>query len=214
MGARPALAPLERGAGIGQGRAQRLRRPVRAAARRRDRPREPRADHRPPRPPRAKEPWRRRWLLHAGAAWQWAEVALDRLVSPPLNPLYHTGTIAMFSLAVALVTGIYLFLFYRVGVDAAHRSIEEIMAQPWGIGSLTRSLHPYSSDAAVLAAVLHACQMFLHDRFWGARWIGWVSGLGLLALVWITSATGYWLVWGVQAQGLSLAGGELLDALA
>ena len=57
-----------------------------------------------PTPARPKEPWRRRWLLSAGAAWQWAEVALDRLVSPPLNPLYHTGTIAMFSLAVALVT--------------------------------------------------------------------------------------------------------------
>ena len=166
-----------------------------------------------PTPARPKEPWRRRWLLHAGSAWQWAEVALDRLVSPPLNPLYHTGTIAMFSLAVALVTGIYLFLFYRVGVDAAHRSIEEIMAQPWGIGSLTRSLHRYSSDAAILAAVLHACKMFLNDRFWGARWIGWVSGLGLLALVWITSATGYWLVWDVQAQVLSLTGAKLLDVL-
>src|SRR3990170_2402977 len=213
MGARPALAPLERGAGIGQGRAQRLRRPVRAAARRRDRPREPRADHRPPRPPRAKEPWRRRCLLHAGAAWQWGEVALDRLVSPPLNPLYHAGTIAMFSLAVALVTGIYLFLFYRVGTDAAHRSIEDIMAQPWGIGALMRSLHRYSSDAAMLAAALHGLKMFLNDRFWGARWIGWVTGLTLLALVWVTGATGYWLVWDTQAQVLSVTSAKLLDVL-
>jgi coenzyme F420-reducing hydrogenase delta subunit/ferredoxin len=162
-------------------------------------------------PPR--EPVHRRWLHAAGAAWQWAEVALDRLVSPSLNPLYHTGTIAMFSLAVALVTGIYLFLFYRVGTEAAHRSIEDIMAQPWGIGALMRSLHRYSSDAAVLAAALHGFKMFLNDRFWGARWIGWVSGLTLFGLVWVTGATGYWLVWDVQAQVLSVTGAKFLDVL-
>ncbi len=155
----------------------------------------------------------RRCLFRAGAAYQWLEALLDRLVSAPLNPLYHTGTIAVFSLAVALVTGIYLFLFYRVGTDAAHRSIEEIMAQPWGIGALMRSLHRYSSDAAILAAALHGLKMFLNDRFSGPRWIGWVSGLSLLGLVWVTSATGYWLVWDMQAQVLSVTIARLLDVL-
>ncbi|HAM56055.1 MAG TPA: hypothetical protein DCQ64_11875, partial [Candidatus Rokubacteria bacterium] len=135
---------------------------------------------------------------------------LDRLVSAPLNPLYHSGTIAVFSLAVALVTGIYLFLFYRVGTDAAHQSIEGIMAHPLGIGSLMRSLHRYSSDAAMLAAALHGLKMFLNDRSWGARWIGWVTGLTLLALVWVTGATGYWLVWDTQAQVLSVTSAKLL----
>jgi coenzyme F420-reducing hydrogenase delta subunit/ferredoxin len=161
----------------------------------------------------ARERLHRRWLLHAGGAYQWLEAWLDRLVSAPLNPLYHTGTIAVFSLAVALVTGVYLFLFYRVGTEAAHRSIEEIMAQPWGIGALVRSLHRYASDAAVLAAVLHGLKMFLNDRFWGPRWIGWVSGLALLGLLWVTSATGYWLVWDMQAQMLSLTIAKLFDVL-
>jgi coenzyme F420-reducing hydrogenase delta subunit/ferredoxin len=155
----------------------------------------------------------RRGLLRAGAAYQWLEAWLDRAVSAPLNPLYHTGTIAIFSLAVALVTGIYLFLFYRVGTDAAHRSIEEIMAQPWGVGALMRSLHRYASDAAIVAAALHGLKMFLNDRFWGPRWIGWVSGLALLGLVWVTSATGYWLVWDMQAQVLSVTVAKLLDVL-
>ena len=166
-----------------------------------------------PAPSRPKESLHRRWLAAAGASWQWVEVLLDRLVSAPLNPLYHTGTIAMFSLAVALVTGIYLFLFYRVGTEAAHRSIEDIMAQPLGIGALMRSLHRYSSDAALLAAALHGLKMFLNDRFWGARWIGWVSGLSLASLVWVTGATGYWLVWDTQAQVLSVTSAKLLDVL-
>jgi quinol-cytochrome oxidoreductase complex cytochrome b subunit/coenzyme F420-reducing hydrogenase delta subunit len=171
----------------------------------------PAAPPAPARPPR--EGAHRRLLHRAGALYQWAEVLLDRLVSAPLNPLYHTGTIAVFSLAVALVTGIYLFLFYRVGTDAAHRSIEQIMAHPLGIGALMRSLHRYSSDAAMLAAALHGLKMFLNDRFWGARWIGWVSGLALLALVWVTGATGYWLVWDLQAQILSVTSARFLDVL-
>ena len=161
----------------------------------------------------ARERLHRRWLLGAATVYQWLEALLDRLVSAPLNPLYHTGTIAMFSLAVALVTGVYLFLFYRVGTDAAHRSIEEIMAQPLGIGALIRSLHRYASDAAIVAAALHGLKMFLNDRFWGPRWIGWVSGLALLGLVWVTSATGYWLVWDMQAQVLSVTVARLLDVL-
>jgi len=161
----------------------------------------------------AREPWRRRWLGPAGGLYQWVEVLLDRLVSAPLNPLYHTGTIAVFSLAVATVTGIYLFVFYRVGTEAAHRSIEGIMAHPLGIGALMRSLHRYSSDAAILAAVLHGGKMLLNDRFWGARWISWVSGLALVTLVWVTGATGYWLVWDVQAQVLSVTTAKLLDVL-
>lgn len=166
----------------------------------------------PPRPIR-RERWPRRLLAGAATLYQWAEVLLDRLVSPSLNPLYHSGTIAVFSLAVATVTGLYLFVFYRVGTEAAHRSIEAIMAHPFGIGALMRSLHRYASDAAILAAALHGLKMLLDDRFWGARWIGWVSGLALVSLVWVTGATGYWLVWDAQAQVLSVTTAKLLDVL-
>jgi ferredoxin len=166
----------------------------------------------PPRPvPRDTAP--RRALATVAALYHWVQVLLDRLVSSRLNPLYHTGTIAVFSLAVAAVTGLYLFVFYRVGTDAAHSSIEGIMAHPLGIGALVRSLHRYASDAAILAAALHGLKMLLDDRFWGARWIGWISGLALLSLVWVTGATGYWLVWDAQAQILSVTTAKLLDVL-
>ena len=171
----------------------------------------------PPSPFPARAPLRealpRRALRRLGVWYQWGEVLVDRVVSSHLNPLYHTGTIAMFSLAVATITGIYLFIFYRVGTEAAHRSIEGIMAHPLGIGSLMRSLHRYSSDAAILAAALHGGKMLLNDRFWGARWIGWITGLILLSLVWITGATGYWLVWDMQAQWLSISTARFLDVL-
>jgi quinol-cytochrome oxidoreductase complex cytochrome b subunit/coenzyme F420-reducing hydrogenase delta subunit len=164
-------------------------------------------------PGTARERAHRRAFTRLGRLYQWSEVALDRLVSPALNPLYHTGTIAVFSLAVATITGIYLFLFYRVGTGPAHASVEAIVAQPFGIGSLMRSLHRYSSDAAVVAALLHAVKMLLNDRFWGARWVGWVTGLALVSFVWFSGATGYWLVWDAQALVLSVTTAKFLDVL-
>jgi quinol-cytochrome oxidoreductase complex cytochrome b subunit/Fe-S-cluster-containing hydrogenase component 2 len=164
-------------------------------------------------PPATRERAHRRALAVLGRGWKHLEVAIDRLTGPALNPLYHTGTIAVFSLAVATVSGIYLFLFYRVGTEAAHQSIEGIMAHPLGIGALMRSLHRYSSDAAILAALLHGLKMLLDDRFTGPRWIGWVTGWALVALVWVTGATGYWLVWDAQALVLSVTTARLLDVL-
>jgi ferredoxin/coenzyme F420-reducing hydrogenase delta subunit len=164
----------------------------------------------PARPP---ERWPRRALFRVGTLYQQLEAALDRVLSAPLNPLYHTGTIAVFSLAVATVTGLYLFLFYRIGTSAAHASVEAIVAQPLGLGALMRSLHRYSSDAALAAAALHGLKMLLTDRFWGARWTGWVTGLALMALVWFTGATGYWLVWDMQALVLSVTTARFIDVL-
>lgn len=166
-----------------------------------------------PSPVKVRENVHRRLFYSVGLLYRWIEVILDRLVSSSLNPLYHTGTIAVFSLAVATVTGIYLFIFYRVGTDVAHESVEAIVRHPLGIGSLMRSLHRYSSDAAILTVVLHALKMFFNDRFWGARWVAWVSGIFLFGLVWITGATGYWLVWDVQAQILSVTTARFLDVL-
>lgn len=155
----------------------------------------------------------RRGLAAAAVPYRWLEVGLDRGLTAALNPLHHTGTIAVFALAVATVTGIYLFLFYRVGTAAAHASVEAIGAQPFGIGALMRSLHRYSSDAALVAAGLHGLKMLLSDRFWGPRWLGWVTGLALLALIWFTGATGYWLVWDMQALVLSTSTARALDVL-
>jgi quinol-cytochrome oxidoreductase complex cytochrome b subunit len=38
----------------------------------------------------------------------------DRLYSSRLNPLHQSGTLAILSFLVLIVTGLYLFLFYNV----------------------------------------------------------------------------------------------------
>ena len=147
----------------------------------------------------------RRSLRRLEGAWTWLERSVDRLAgagprSRSLNPFYHLGTLTIFLLILLTVTGLYLTIFYRPGSDRAYASILFIDAS-W-LGSLMRTVHRYTSDALILVATLHALKMFLSDRFWGSRWLAWVSGWGLVVLFWVIGTMGYFLVWDQAAQWL------------
>ncbi|HLF01371.1 MAG TPA: hydrogenase iron-sulfur subunit, partial [Anaerolineales bacterium] len=48
--------------------------------------------------------------------------------------------------------------------------------------------------------LLHAVRTLFQDRFRGARWLAWFTGMLLLAAMWFEGLTGYWLVWDERAQ--------------
>ena len=116
----------------------------------------------------------------------------------------------MLCLALMLVTGLYLLLFYRIG--SPFESVARITGQQWS-GRWIRSLHRYSADVAVVAAVLHALRMYYQGRSWGPRALAWTSGVVLVLLLYVCGWTGYVMVWDVQAQVLATEGARLLDAL-
>ena len=135
---------------------------------------------------------------------------LDRLYGWKWNPLYQSGALVIVCLAVLLVTGLYLIFFYRIG--SPYESMVRIDGQPWG-GRWIRSLHRYSADAAVVAAVVHALRMFCQGRTWGPRALAWISGVFLVFLLYVCGWTGYVMVWDEHAQLLATEGARLLDAL-
>jgi Pyruvate/2-oxoacid:ferredoxin oxidoreductase delta subunit len=133
--------------------------------------------------------------------WTGGERLLNRLARwEPFNPLYHLGTLEIFLLFLLIITGIYLTLFYRPGSDRAYASVAALSAT-W-LGSLVRGVHRYAADALILVALLHAGKMLLMDRFWGSRWLAWVTGWWLLALFWLTGTMGFFLVWDKAGQWL------------
>jgi ferredoxin/coenzyme F420-reducing hydrogenase delta subunit len=85
------------------------------------------------------------------------------------------------------------------------------MRQSSWLGQWVRSFHRYSSDACVFLILLHALRMFVARRFTGPRWLGWLTGIALIALVWFIGWTGYWLVWDVRAQHVALGTTKFLD---
>jgi ferredoxin len=138
------------------------------------------------------------------------DAAANRVYGSRANPLYHSGALTVALLGVLIVTGLYLLLFYRIG--APYDSVAGITAQRW-IGRWVRGVHRFASDAAVVAAALHAFRLYAQRRTWGPRALAWVSGLVLLAVIFVSGWTGYVLVWDNHAQLLAVEGARLLDAL-
>jgi ferredoxin/coenzyme F420-reducing hydrogenase delta subunit len=134
----------------------------------------------------------------------------NRIYTSKHNPLYHSGAITIGLLAVLVVTGVYLLLFYRLG--APYASVAAIHDQVWA-GRWIRGLHRLASDAAVVAAAVHAFRMYAQRRTWGPRALAWVSGLVLFGVIFVSGWTGYVLVWDTHAQLLAVEGARLLDAL-
>lgn len=133
--------------------------------------------------------------------WTRLEGVINRFTKSDFNPFYHLGTLTIFMLIVLIATGTYLTIFYRPGLDVAYQTVEMISSN-W-FGSLMRSIHRYASDAMILLIVLHFLKMFFSDRYWGQRWLAWLSGWILLATVWLVGTMGYWLVWDQRAQWMT-----------
>jgi NAD-dependent dihydropyrimidine dehydrogenase PreA subunit/coenzyme F420-reducing hydrogenase delta subunit len=138
------------------------------------------------------------------------DALLNRLHGSHLNPVYHSGRIAVALLVVLIVTGLYLLLFYRV--SAPYTSMERIQEQVW-LGRWIRSLHRFAADASIVAIAVHALKMFAQSRSWGPRLMAWATGSILLLFFLVIGWTGYVLVWDVQAQVLAMEGARLMDVL-
>ena len=134
----------------------------------------------------------------------------NRIYTSRYNPLYHSGALTVGFLVTLIVTGLYLLVFYRIG--APYASVAWLQDHAW-VGRWVRGLHRFASDAAIVAALVHAFRMYAQRRTWGARALAWVSGVFLLAFFLVCGWTGFVLVWDTQAFTLAAEGARLLDAL-
>ncbi|MBA3889075.1 MAG: cytochrome b N-terminal domain-containing protein [Gemmatimonadaceae bacterium] len=139
-----------------------------------------------------------------------ADGAAARLYGSRWNPLHQSGAIAVALLGVLIVTGLWLLLFYRVG--APYDSVARITADPW-VGRWTRGVHRFASDWVIVAVAVHGLRMFAQARSWGPRVIAWVSGVFLVALLYLCGLTGYVMVWDAFGYQVAHEGARLLDSL-
>lgn len=144
----------------------------------------------------------RRWLRATEALWSRLEALVNRCTSSRYNPLYHLGTLALFLLLVLAVTGTYMVVFYRPGMERAYTTVSQIHQQ--ALGRWVRTVHRYAADALMVVVVLlHGLKMLLSERFAAARWVAWVTGWLLTAWLWLIGVMGYWLAWDTSSQWLT-----------
>ena len=129
----------------------------------------------------------RRLLRLAGAAWLFAaalpalRAALDSSsVALPWLASACLGALGWYFYWIAAGTGIYLYLFFDTGIEAAYSSVEYMTNDQWYAAGVMRSLHRYASDALVVVVVLHILREFSLDRMRGKRFFTWVTGVPVL----------------------------------
>lgn len=134
---------------------------------------------------------------------------LQKVYGTRWNPSFQSGVLAVFLIVLAVVSGLVLVVFYRV--SDPYGSVAAMQANP--LLSALRSFHRYSSDAAVLAVMVHVWKMFVSKRAFGPRARAWVSGVFLTILMIVIGVSGLVLVWDTQAQRLALSGVRLIELL-
>ncbi len=150
-------------------------------------------------------------------ALQWAFVRVENIFNAVfgdrLNPLYYLGAISFFLFWIVVVSGLYLYIFFKTGVADAYSSVETLTVEQWFAGGIMRSAHRYASDGMVLTMLLHMLRHFAFDRFRGFRWFSWVTGVMLIWMVYVSGINGYMLPWDKLAQFVVVASFEWLDWL-
>ncbi len=133
----------------------------------------------------------------------------NKIFTPRFNPFYYLGAISSILFAVIVVSGIYLFIFYRT--NHPYQIVQNITEKQWYAGGVMRSIHRYASDSLIIALILHTTREYLNRRYSHSRWLAWVTGLLLLIITIIIGITGYWLVWDERAQLVALRTSEMLN---
>ena len=141
------------------------------------------------------------------------EALFNRAFGDRLNPFYHLGSIVFFLFWIVAGSGLYLYAFFDTSVTGAYGSVEALTNRQWYFGGILRSAHRYASDAMVLIMLLHLLRHFAFDKIHGFRTFSWLTGVGLIWLVYISGINGYMLPWDKLAQYVVVTSFEWLDWL-
>lgn len=146
----------------------------------------------------------------------------------PSNWSFLLGEVALFSLVILVLTGIFLTFFYRPNVEpvvytgsnpvfagqtlpAAFESIVRLSSDV-NAGLLFRRLHRGASHLFIATVVLHMLRIMLTGAFRKPREVNYFIGIGLLTLAFGAGFTGYSLPYdSLAGTGIRIAYSELLS---
>ncbi len=146
---------------------------------------------------RAKFPAVREWFDARTGAGELRRVLLDEPLPPGTGWLFTLGSILLALLAVQVLTGAFLTLYYAPTPDHAYDSVRFIMST--ASGRLVRGLHHFGASFLVVAVALHLLRVVVFGSYKPPRELTWLSGVALLVIVLAFALTGYLLPWDQRA---------------
>jgi len=114
----------------------------------------------------------------------------------------------MTCLLLLVATGLSLLLYYVPHQDHAYERILHIMTT-LRYGKVIRNLHYLAANVLLIAGVLHLARVFFTGSYKG-RWLNWIYGLFLLALIFLSNYTGYLLPWDQTSYWAIKVGSNLM----
>ena len=125
---------------------------------------------------------------------------------------YYWGGMTLFLFGIQVSTGILLLLYYRASADEAYESVRFLMTDV-SFGWLIRSIHSWSANLMIGAAMIHMFSVFLMKAYRRPREITWLSGAILLGLSLAFGFSGYLLPWNQLAFFATKVGTDITGAL-
>ncbi len=107
---------------------------------------------------------------------------------------YVWGSTLVFTFAIQMITGFFLWMAYSPSTQTAWESvyyIEHVMQFGW----LVRGLHHFTAQAMIILLVLHLMQVIIDGAYKAPREMNYWLGLVLMLIVLGLSLTGYLLPW-------------------
>ena len=126
------------------------------------------------------------------------KLLLDEPLPSGVGWWFVTGSVLLFLLAVQLLTGIVLAVYYVPSPDYAYDSILFITERVT-FGRLIRGLHFFGASFIVIAAVVHMMRVVLFASYKKPREVNWIVGVVLLLVILAFALTGYLLPWDQKA---------------
>ena len=125
----------------------------------------------------------------------WKEHMSEYYAPKNFNFWYYFGSIALFVLALQIVTGIFLTMSYKPSATEAFGSVEYIMRDvEWGW--LIRYLHSTGASAFFIVVYLHMFRALLYGSHRKPRELLWIFGVLIYLALMAEAFFGYLLPWG------------------
>ena len=111
------------------------------------------------------------------------------------NFWYYFGSLALFVLALQIVTGIFLTMNYKPDATQAFASVEYIMREvPWGWW--IRYMHSTGASFFFICVYLHMFRALLYGSYRKPRELLWIFGMLIFLCLMAEAFFGYLLPWG------------------
>lgn len=133
----------------------------------------------------------------------------------PMNrhtPLLYTGSVILLFLGIQVLTGILLAFYYRPTLEAANKSVGEIMTKV-PLGWIIRSVHSWSATFMIAAVLVHLFGSWLIKSYRRPRELTWMSGAVLLFFALASGFTGYLLPWDDLSLAATKVGTDIPSAI-